>query len=561
MRQTYCNHHGYSRHHSSLLSRGASIWIALAAILVISGSLPLQAQKSRDQRRPDASEHFKKWLKEDVVYIISEEEKEIFSKLTTDEEREAFIEQFWTRRNPNPSSLDNDFKAEHYRRIQYANDWFRSGEAGWKTDRGRIYVMYGKPTEVTRYNGGQYERSYNEGGGVTTTWPFEKWVYRHIDGIGDNVELEFVDDTLAGEYHLAMFPWEKDALLNVPNVGLTMEESLGLVPKSDRIRNLYASNPQTTPFNAPAFRDSIFERLHSYFTLQRPPAIQFKDLKEIVSANIQYNLVPFQVRADWVYLGADEALVPITLKIQNQDLTYQTTLGSQQATVNVYGSVRNLQGNTVAEFEDTLTTDYTPETFAYRSFQNSVYQKQVVLKPGLYRLDLVIKDVAGGKTGALQMRLQVPKIGQEALSLSPVILSKKVLELKKTGAGPGLFEVGDLRIIPEVGDTFTVRDLLHFYVQVYNVRMDQVTGNPSLAIAYTLRDSNGKTLQNKIDEKGDLIHYHSPQRVVCLESIPLRDLSPGSYRIDLEILDRLTNQRVTTSASFKLDAGLLQTRK
>ncbi len=532
----------------------------LGAILTAVCVVPLPAQKAKDQRRTELADHFKKWLKEDVVYIISDEEKEIFSKLTTDEEREAFIEQFWARRNSNPASPENEFKIEHYRRIQYANDWFRSGEAGWKTDRGRIYIMYGPPTEVTRYNGGQYERTYNEGGGVTTTWPFERWVYRHLEGIGDNVELEFVDDTLAGDYHLAMFPWEKDALLNVPNAGLTLEESLGLAPKSDRIRNLYAGNPQPTPFNSPAFRDSIFERLHSFFSLQRPPAIQFKDLKEVVTANIQYNMLPFQVRADWVYVGNDEALVPVTLKVENRDLTYKTTLGSQEATVNVYGSVRNLQGNTVAEFEDTLTTDYTPETFEYHTFQNSVYQKQVLLRAGLYRLDLVLKDVAGGKTGALQTRLQVPKIGQEALSLSPVILSKKVLELTKTGERPGLFEVGDLKIIPEVGDTFLTRDLLHFYFQAYNARLDQVTGNPSLAISYSLRTGDGKLIMSKVDDEGELIHYHSPQRVICLGRIPLKDLSPGSYRLDLEIQDQLSRQRVTTSANFKLTAGILQSR-
>lgn len=534
----------------------ARVWLASGFLVLGAGPLFLGAQvRNEHKTKTEAADHFKKWLKEDVAYIISPEEKEIFSKLASDEEKEQFIEQFWQRRDSDPSTSENEAKIEHYRRIQYANDFFRSGEAGWKTDRGMIYVMYGPPTEVTRYNGGQYERPYNEGGGVTTTWPFEKWVYRHVDGMGDNIELEFVDDTMAGEYRLAMNSWEKDALLNVPNAGLTFAESLGLAPKSDRIRNLYAGNVQAGALNSPGFRDSIFERMHQYFAFQRPPAIQFKDLKEKVTAKVQFNLVPFQVRADWIYLGTEEAMVPITLKIENRDLNYQQTLGIWRATVNVYGSVKDLQGRMVAEFEDTLTADYTPETLANRSFQNSVYQKQLILKPGLYRLDLIVKDVEANNLGTVQMRLQIPRLSSESLSLSPVILSKRVQELQGSHQAPGLFELGDLKIIPEVGDTFTPRDQLHFYVQAYNLRLDQITGNPSVAISYSVRAGDRMVIERKTDEQGALIHFHSPQRVVCLGGIPLRDFSPGSYRIDVEIQDRLSNQQARATAAFRLNTG------
>ncbi len=540
-----------------LHSVGSPLILGLVALVAL--SFPLLAQKSEVQRGgADAADHFKKWLREDVVYIISAEEKDIFSKLRTDEEREQFIEQFWQRRDGDSSTVENEFKLEHYRRIQYANDWFASGEKGWKTDRGRIYVMYGPPTEMTRYGGGQYERPFNEGGGVTTTYPFEKWVYRHIDGIGENIELEFVDDTMAGEYRLAMSPHEKDALLNVPNAGLTLEESLGLVPKSDRIRNLYAANPQPTALSSPGIRDSVFERMHQFFAFQRPPAIQFKDLKEKVTASVQYNLVPFRVRADWVYLATDEVLVPVTVKIENQDLTYQESFGTFRATVNVYGSLRNLQGHFAAEFEDTLTSEYTPETLGYRLFQNSVYQKQIMVKPGLYRLDLIVRDVAAGKMGTLQTRVQIPALTRDALALSPVILSRRVEELKRSGEPPGLFEVGDLKIIPEVGDTFTTGDHLYFYIQAYNVAADQISGRPSLRIAYAVRAGNDTAVLNAQDDKGDLIHYYSPQRVVFRGTVPVQNLVPGSYRIEIEIVDRISNRRVTTSAPFHVTAPRAQ---
>ncbi len=522
---------------------------------------PPQGDKGR-RAKSDPNEYFRNWLKEDVAYIISPEEKAIFSRLTTVEEKEQFIEQFWLRRSPDPTRSENEYKAEHYRRIQYANDWFHSGEAGWKTDRGRIYIMYGPPTEVTRYGGGQYERSYNEGGGLTTTYPFERWIYRHLEGLGDNVELEFVDDSLAGEYRLAMSPHEKDALLNVPNAGLTLEESLGLAPKSDRIRNLYAANPQSSAFKSTGFRDSVFERMQQYFTLQRPPEIRFKDLKEVVTASVQYNMVPFRVRADWLFLGGESVLVPITIKIDNNQLTYRESLGIQRATVNVYGSVRSLQGVIAAEFEEVLTADYTPETVAYKSFQNSVYQKQVVLKPGLYRLDLAVKDVDGGKTGSLQTRLQIPRFASENLALSPVILSKKVEELQRNAAAPGLFEVGDLKIIPEVGDSFTVRDRFFFYLQVYNAQLDPSSATPSLAVSYSVRSTgNGSIVFSQEDDQGKLIHYHSPQRVVLLGRVPLQGWAAGKYQIRIEIRDRLSGGKASTTASFDVTTPGLTTSK
>ena len=164
-----------------------------------------------------------------MVYIISDEEKKAFKTLQTDEEREQFIEQFWLRRDPTPDTEENEFREEHYRRIAYANDRFASGIPGWKTDRGRIYIKYGPPDEIESHpSGGTYERPYEEGGGTTSTYPFEQWRYRYIEGIGTNIIIEFVDTTMSGEYHMTMDPSEKDALLYVPGAGLTMMEQMGM---------------------------------------------------------------------------------------------------------------------------------------------------------------------------------------------------------------------------------------------------------------------------------------------------------------------------------------------
>ncbi len=160
-----------------------------------------QRKRNEAKLRKELETPYKKWLTEDVTYIITDEERAAFHRLNTDEEREQFIEQFWLRRDPTPDTQENEYKEEHYRRIAYANERFASGIPGWKTDRGRIYITFGPPDEIESHpSGGSYQRPYEEGGGETSTYPFEKWRYRYIEDIGNDINIEFVDKSMSGEY-------------------------------------------------------------------------------------------------------------------------------------------------------------------------------------------------------------------------------------------------------------------------------------------------------------------------------------------------------------------------
>src|SRR6267154_3962858 len=179
---------------------------------------------------------FKTWLDQDVTYIIRDEERKAFKNMSNDEEREAFIEQFWLRRNPNPDSPENEFREEHYRRIAYANEHYAAGKPGWKTDRGHIYISFGKPDSIDSHpSGGSYERPMDEGGGETSTFPFETWHYRYLEGVGDNIDLEFVDTCMCGDYHMTIDRSEKDALKHVPGAGQTLYEQMGMAKQADRM--------------------------------------------------------------------------------------------------------------------------------------------------------------------------------------------------------------------------------------------------------------------------------------------------------------------------------------
>src|SRR5882672_6832622 len=253
---------------------------AVAQRETVAKPLTDKERKRREEKlRKELETPYKKWLNEDVLYIITDEEKQTWKRLSTDDERESFIEQFWLRRDPTPDSAENEFKEEHYRRIAYANERYASGIPGWKTDRGRIYITYGPPDENESHpSGGSYERPPEEGGGTTSTFPFEKWRYRYIEGIGSDIIIEFVDPTMTGEFRMTMDPSEKDALLMVPNAGLTMMEQMGLASKNDRF-----SRTDGTRLGVPQGQESSrmnqFERLEQFAKLQRPPVIKFKDLE------------------------------------------------------------------------------------------------------------------------------------------------------------------------------------------------------------------------------------------------------------------------------------------
>ena len=219
---------------------------------------PLKRPISEKQRKENAkslkvelSKTYKKWLDEDVRWIITDEERSAFKQLSNDEERDAFIEAFWQRRDPTPDTAENEFKEEHYQRMAYANEHFAAGIPGWKTDRGRIYIMYGKPDEIDSHpSGGTYERPIEEGGGETSTFPFEDWRYRYLEGVGQEIIIEFVDNCMCGDYHMTMDRSEKDALKYTPNGGLTLYESLGQASKTDRFTHGGFEQLGTSPLSA-----------------------------------------------------------------------------------------------------------------------------------------------------------------------------------------------------------------------------------------------------------------------------------------------------------------------
>ncbi len=301
---------------------------------------------------------YKTWLNQDVVYIITDEEARAFKALSNDEERDAFIEQFWLRRNPNPDSPENEFREEHYRRIAYANEHFAAGKPGWKTDRGHIYIAYGKPDSVESHpSGGSYQRPMDEGGGETSTFPFETWHYRYLEGIGDNIDLEFVDTCQCGDYHFTIDRGEKDALLHTPGAGLTQWEEMGMAKKADRFKGGF-ENLGTGPLSS-SQASKEFDRIELAAKIFAPPPIKFSDLDAFISEHkiMSGPVFPFDVRTDFVKVTDSTVLVPITIQLKNRDITFVTKDGVSKGFVNILIKVTTLTHKTVQSDETTVSVE------------------------------------------------------------------------------------------------------------------------------------------------------------------------------------------------------------
>lgn len=507
---------------------------------------PVEMQKSR-VKEATLSSYYKKWLDEDVIYIITPEERDLFKALTTDEERENAIEQFWARRNADPREGGNQFKVEHYRRIIYSNEHFASGIPGWKTDRGRIYILYGEPDgKESHPSGGSYQREFWEGGGQTSVYPFERWRYRHIDGVGDDVELEFVDKTFTGEYRLAMDSEEKDALLTVPNAGLTDSEEMGLTKKEDRV------NYGVGQADYLRSKDQPFERLARYFNVQRPPQIKFADLKGVVTTRVTYTQLPYSMRTDFIRLSTAKVLVPITVEIDNKNLEFKKEMQFNRAHVNVYGQVTTLQGRIAAEFENEISAEYTDEFFEAGKNKRSTYQKIVMLDAGQrYRLDLILKDFNSNYVGSMSYGIFVPKFEGEDLQASTVILANYIQPVPPTYDQLDQFVIGDMKVQPNVKSEYVNGQVLIPYLQVYNTAYDQTTLEPSLQISYLIK-SGDKVVRDIEDTKGRTVQFTSGLRVVVIAQIPVKDIPVGKYSLEIKVLDRITNKALTTNADFQV---------
>ena len=511
-----------------------------------------QKKKKEKDLQKELLPVYKEWLNGPVSYIITPEERSAFLHLETNEERENFIENFWERRNPDPSSPENSYKEEYYRRVAYTNEHYSSGIPGWKTDRGRIYLMWGPPDETDSHPaGGPYTRTPEEGGGETSTYPFEDWRYRYLPGIGENVELEFVDPSGSGEYHLTMDPSEKDALLYVPGAGLTDLEAMGEASKLDRFKNTDGTHMPKPMGGQPEYMDE-FSRLDLYAKIQTPPPVKYKDLEAVVESRLTPNQIHFAYMYDLLRITDETDLVPITIQIPNHEMSFQDKDGVETANMNLFARITSVSGHVVQTFEDNISKEFPDSLFQQSLKGQSIYQKAIPLRPGLYMIDIVLKDVNSGNLGVVNDRLQVKRFDDQQLAASSLILADEIQRVSSRDIGMGQFVLGDLKVRPKIDSSFDQGATMGIFLQVYNLTVDPKTHSADADIQYQVLDDFNRPVL-KFSENSRQYNQHG-EEIWLEKALDLKSLAPGRYKLQVQVTDNLAKKTISPEANFTVKA-------
>ena len=497
----------------------------------LKGPLPAKKRKLTKDAHSKEGSAYKNWADEEVRWIITDEEREAFKLLTNDEERENFVRDFWNRRNPTPETVENAFRDQYYQRVMYANERFSSGISGWRTDRGRIYILYGPPDEIESHpSGGPYDYPLSQGGGSTQTFPFELWRYRYIADVGQDIVIEFVDPCMCGDYHMTMDPNEKDALAHVPSG----QRRLQIAPRDNA---------------------KIFDDLDRFAKLNRPP--KFKDLQEIVTHKIDYCTMPFEVLANYAKATSNITLVPITLQVRNGDMTFTSENGVARGAVNIYMQVSTIGGRITQTFEDTVQMDVPQSLLPNMLDKASIYGKSLPLAPGQYLLEIAVKDLHSDHVGTWRRRLEVPNFDED-LSASSVILADRMERVPTKEIGRGQFVIGDTLVRPRIPlsasktAAFKRSEKLNVWMQVYNLAVDEKNGKSDASVEFDIVQEGTKHTVVHGSMPAERIHPAGGQ-LTLEKTYPANELEPGIYRLKVRVRDNIAKHGVEPEAEFAIE--------
>jgi len=473
------------------------------------------------------------WLDQEVPWIITPEEREAFKQLTNDDERDKFVETFWYRRDPTPDTIENEFREEYFRRVMYANERFGAGIPGWKTDRGRIYIVYGPPDEIDSHpSGGTYDFPAMQGGGSTQTFPFEQWRYRYIQDIGQDIVIEFVDPCMCGDYHMTIDPNEKDALAHVPSGQRRLQ-------------------------NYPKDNTKLFEDLDRNSKLNRPPKFDFKELHTLVSHTFNFQLLPFEVLTSYVKATSNVTLVPVTIEIKNRDMTFANENGVDRGMVHIQGQVTSIGGRIVQTFEDTVQLDVPHELLPKFADKASLYGKSLPLAPGRYMLEILIKDVHSEREGGIRRSMVVPSFEDE-LATSSIILADKMERVPKQDIGRGTFVIGDTLVRPRVPAAvggkavFRHGEKLNVWMQVYNLAVDAKDGKTNANVEFdVIQEGTKKTVMHGNQTLSD--ERATGGQLTLHKTLSADDLEPGVYRLRVRVKDEIAKHEMEPETVFAIE--------
>lgn len=494
----------------------------LPFLLVVLCSLSLFVEPA--EKKKELSERHKKWLEEEVVYIITDLEKEVFQQLETDRERDLFIEAFWKQRDPSPGSPTNEFREEHYKRINYVNHFFgrSSPKAGWRTERGQIYIILGEPNDITRYEG--KSQVYNT----------EVWFYQGLSKLGlpAGFNLVFFQQGGSGEYRLyspmkdgpqaLMTSYYGDAvdylsaykklrelepMLADVSVSLIPGESSIAMGRPSMSSDVLIQRVFTTPAR------EIKERYAKKF-------LEFKDIVEVeYSANYMDSASVVKILRDpsGIYF-VHYAIEPERLSVNQFESKFYTTL-------KLNGTVTTMDGVMVHQFEKDIALEFEEEQMMEANSRPLSLRDMFPLVPGTYKMSVLLKNEASKEFTSIERDLFVPG-KEDGLQMTSFIMG---FQVKRRVPEPNKlrpFQMGMNQIYFQANRTFLKTDNLVLAFQLHGLTPAQ---RERAVLKYTLQ-KNGepyKTLDRDVRS-----YVASPD---FIETFPLQEFSPAHYRVEVSL--------------------------
>lgn len=488
--------------HMKCLSR---VRTAAPLLMLLVASLWARGQSNSNIPAP-----YLQWLREDVGCIITDPEVSAF-KMLKREERDNFIDAFWRRRDPTPETEENEFEGEHYRRIVYANERFSSFVPGWKTDRGRIYILFGPPDQIaedaTALTKNTDQRT------AATVAPVEVWRYRYLQGFGQEVELRFVDDCNCGEFHLMGVP-ERD-----PNENNAVIDHLSRWPQT--------------------------------------PQVRFKNLEEVVTSKVRYNLLPFSVRTNALRATHFTDWLSLTIQLQQKNLVANEDTEESWIHLQVFARITTPNGRIAETIEEEIRRPLEQDAASPENVQFSHF---VPLRPGDYRLSVVVYDVNADRIGTFYEEISLPAFPKGQLEASPIIVGDAIdiATTPRERLARGYFDVGDTRIhlrFPKAGSlnpTFRRAEQPDLFIQAYGLASNPQDRKSHASIVWDLRrNDTGATVRRIQETNAELQQFG--EEITLRKSIPLTDVKPGSYQLHVTVTDQVTHQSTVQSTPITVE--------
>ena len=519
----------------------------LSVILLLAAAVPAGV---RGQGKADLPERYRKWVDEEVGYIITRHERDVFLKLQTDRERDIFVEAFWKHRDPVPETPRNEFEEEHYRRLNYANSTFGRSTPlpGWKTDRGRIHILLGPPRNIEQYTN------------VNGVYPVELWFYMGDPALGlpTGFNVIFFKRNGIGDY-----------VLYSPSIDgprSLIAEAMGGFRDTSRVSGAYTEDQaaykalqelepnlarQTLSLipneNTPTGIGSLAsERLMA--TIFAVPQKNVQDdyadailrYKDSIEVEYTANYISSEVQVQVIRDESGAAFVNYT--IEPAKITAEEIDGKYEIRFLLNGRVSDASGKTVYQFDKDLPFTLTADELEGLRAKSLSIQDVFPLVPGSYNFDILLKNVLSKEFTGAAKPVVVPAAGGAA-GMSPLLLAYGV-ETKSLPAGERIpFRAGSAQLLCQTRKTFSAADQLVLFCQLYGLT-DGLRTAGTLRYDFLKEDQAFLTRTAKVESTGAVASV--------LDVQPLKDFPPGYYQARVTLLDAQGKDVASAKDNFEV---------